>query len=99
MGSKKGPENTAYPAPRRPSPHASRPPSSPLLSDMPSASLPWLTGARTPLYLAPQAGVSESPFRRLCRRFGADVVVSEFVSAAGIVLGAPRAHGYLRFDD
>jgi nifR3 family TIM-barrel protein len=61
--------------------------------------LPWLGGARTPLYLAPQAGVSESPFRRLCRRFGADVVVSEFVSAAGILLGAPRTHGYLRFDD
>ena len=66
---------------------------------MASASLPWLSGGRTPLYLAPQAGVSESPFRRLCRRFGADVVVSEFVSAAGIVMGAPRSHGYLRFDD
>jgi len=66
---------------------------------MTSTPLPWLTGARTPLYLAPQAGVSESPFRRLCRRFGADVVVSEFVSAAGILLGGPRTHGYLRFDD
>jgi tRNA-dihydrouridine synthase B len=66
---------------------------------MTSAPLPWLRGARTPLYLAPQAGVSESPFRRLCRRFGADVVVSEFVSAAGILLGAPRTHGHLRFDD
>src|SRR3954453_2834853 len=30
------------------------------------------------------AGVSESPFRRLCRRFGADVVVTEFLSAEGI---------------
>ena len=29
-------------------------------------------------------GVSESPFRRLCRRFGADVVVTEFLSAEGI---------------
>jgi nifR3 family TIM-barrel protein len=58
-----------------------------------------MTSARMALYLAPQAGVSESPFRRLCRRFGADVVVSEFVSAAGILLGAPRTHGYLRFDD
>ena len=66
---------------------------------MASASLPWLSGARTPLYLAPQAGVSESPFRRLCRRFGADVVVSEFVSAAGILHGGPRTHAYLRFDD
>ncbi len=58
-----------------------------------------LREGRTPLYLAPQAGVSESPFRRLCRRFGADVVVSEFVSAAGIVMGTPRTWKYLRFDD
>jgi nifR3 family TIM-barrel protein len=58
----------------------------------------WLAHGSTPLYLAPQAGVSESPFRRLCRRFGADVVVSEFVSAAGIVRDSARSHGYLRFD-
>jgi len=58
-----------------------------------------LTGPRTPLYLAPQAGVSESPFRRLCRRFGADVVVSEFVSAAGILHGNQRTLEYLRFDE
>src|SRR5687767_15530259 len=58
-----------------------------------------LTNGYTPLYLAPQAGVSESPFRRLCRRFGADVVVSEFVSAEGIRRGSERTHGYLRFDD
>ena len=54
---------------------------------------------RVPLYLAPQAGVSESPFRRLCRRFGADVVVSEFVSAEGIRRGSERTHEYLRFDE
>src|SRR3954470_7973747 len=42
------------------------------------------TGAYVPLYLAPMAGVSESPFRRLCRRFGADVVITEFLSAEGI---------------
>jgi len=50
-----------------------------------------------PLYLAPQAGVSESPFRRLCRRFGADVVLSEFVSAEGILHGNDRTLDYLRF--
>jgi tRNA-dihydrouridine synthase B len=52
-----------------------------------------------PLVLAPQAGVSESPFRRLCRRFGADVVVSEFVSAEGLRRGSERTHQYLRFDE
>ena len=45
---------------------------------------PFPVQAAVPLYLAPMAGVSESPFRRLCRRFGADVVVTEFLSAEGI---------------
>jgi nifR3 family TIM-barrel protein len=45
---------------------------------------PFPIAAKVPLYLAPMAGVSESPFRRLCRRFGADVVVTEFLSAEGI---------------
>ncbi|HEY0789268.1 MAG TPA: tRNA dihydrouridine synthase DusB, partial [Thermoanaerobaculia bacterium] len=45
---------------------------------------PFSVDAAVPLYLAPMAGVSESPFRRLCRRFGADVVVTEFLSAEGI---------------
>ena len=56
-------------------------------------------GPTTPLFLAPQAGVSESPFRRLCRAFGADVVVSEFVSAEGIIRGNERTLEYLRFDE
>ena len=47
-------------------------------------SFPFFLPHRVPLYLAPMAGVSESPFRRLCRRFGADVVVTEFLSAEGI---------------
>jgi len=45
---------------------------------------PFPVQAAVPLYLAPMAGVSESPFRCLCRRFGADVVVTEFLSAEGI---------------
>lgn len=45
---------------------------------------PFAVQSDIPLYLAPMAGVSESPFRRICRRFGADVVVTEFLSAEGI---------------
>jgi tRNA-dihydrouridine synthase B len=45
---------------------------------------PFPVHAEVPLYLAPMAGVSESPFRRLCARFGADVVITEFLSAEGI---------------
>jgi len=43
------------------------------------------------------AGVSESPFRRLCRRFGADVVVTEFLSAEGIRRENEATLGKLRF--
>ncbi|HEX8362946.1 MAG TPA: tRNA dihydrouridine synthase DusB [Longimicrobium sp.] len=66
---------------------------------MRSNTLDLLASGSVPLYLAPQAGVSESPFRRLCRSFGADVVVSEFVSAEGIRRHDRRTHGYLRFND
>src|ERR687885_287369 len=52
-----------------------------------------------PLYLAPMAGVSESPFRRLCRRFAADVVVTEFLSAEGIRRENPATIAKLRFGD
>src|SRR5215207_9225018 len=45
---------------------------------------PYPTQQAVPLIRAPMAGVSESPFRRICRRFGADVVVTEFLSAEGI---------------
>jgi tRNA-dihydrouridine synthase B len=58
---------------------------------------PFDVGASVPLYLAPMAGVSESPFRRLCRRFGADVVVTEFLSAEGIVRENNATISKLRF--
>ncbi len=58
---------------------------------------PFQTPHATPLYLAPMAGVSESPFRRLCHRHGADVVVTEFLSAEGIRRENPATVSKLRF--
>lgn len=58
---------------------------------------PFPIDAAVPLYLAPMAGVSESPFRRLCRRFGADVVITEFLSAEGIRRDNPATIDKLRF--
>jgi nifR3 family TIM-barrel protein len=51
-----------------------------------------------PLFLAPMAGVSESPFRQICRRYGADVVVSEFISSVGISLGIERVLAEMKFE-
>lgn len=60
---------------------------------------PYRVAHEVPLFLAPMAGVSEPPFRRLCRRFGADVVVSEFISSIGVARGIERVLGDMRFDD
>jgi nifR3 family TIM-barrel protein len=53
---------------------------------------PYPTRHRVPLFLAPMAGISEPPFRRLCRSFGADVVVSEFLSSEGLRRGIRSVH-------
>ena len=60
-------------------------------------SFPFAHDHDIPLYLAPMAGVSESPFRRICRRHGADVVVTEFLSAEGIRRENPATISKLRF--
>ena len=53
---------------------------------------PYPVEHKIPLFLAPMAGVSESPFRALCRSFGADVVVSEFLSCEGLRRGVKNVH-------
>lgn len=60
--------------------------------------LPYAVTHDVPLFLAPMAGVSEAPFRQVCRRFGADVVVSEFISAVGVARGIDRVVADLRFE-
>ena len=40
---------------------------------------------KNPILLAPMAGVTDYPFRILCKEMGAGIVYSEFVSADGII--------------
>jgi nifR3 family TIM-barrel protein len=44
-----------------------------------------------PVVLAPMAGVTNYPFRALCRRFGAALFVSEMITARPLVEGRPKA--------
>jgi nifR3 family TIM-barrel protein len=60
---------------------------------------PWSIGGvevPTRIVLAPMAGVSIQAFRRQGRRFGAGLVCSEMISAAGIEHRNERTFGYLR---
>lgn len=59
---------------------------------LPDMRFPYPVKHRVPLFLAPMAGVSEPPFRRLCRSFGADVVLSEFLSSEGLRRGIKSVH-------
>lgn len=52
--------------------------------------LPYWSGSPCPLILAPMAGVSEAPFRQICRRMGADILMTEFLSAEAIRRGIRR---------
>jgi len=43
-----------------------------------------------PVVLAPMAGITDAPFRSLCRGFGAGMCVSEMVTARALLEGSPR---------
>jgi len=51
------------------------------------------------LILAPLAGVTDTTFRRLCRENGADIVVTEMVSAKGLLCDPDRSGAYLAYDE
>jgi len=52
-----------------------------------------------PVVLAPMAGYTDSPYRRICREYGAGVVYSEFVSSEGLVRDSAKTKAYLHFTD
>jgi len=61
--------------------------------------LPYLPSTDLPLILAPMAGISEAPFRRICRQFGADVLMTEFLSAEAIRRGIRKTLEGCEFDE
>jgi len=52
-----------------------------------------------PFVLAPMAGITDMPFRRLIRKFGAGCVISEFVSSHAVLHKNPRTERYLAFHE
>src|SRR5512137_198872 len=67
---------------------------SPLNHDVPPAATGEFAALRIgplqvwpPVVLAPMAGVTNPPFRTLCRRYGAGLYVSEMITARALVEG------------
>jgi tRNA-dihydrouridine synthase B len=52
-----------------------------------------------PVVLAPMAGVTDRPFRQLCRRFGAGMVYSEFLSSDGLIRGVMPQSEKILFEE
>jgi len=49
------------------------------------------------LILAPMDGITDMPFRGLCRRLGSAMTVTEFINALDVIEGNPRYHKRLAF--
>lgn len=52
-----------------------------------------------PLFLAPMAGVTDPIFRTICKELGVDVMVTEFVSAEGILQAWERNRRYTKIEN
>lgn len=52
-----------------------------------------------PLFLAPMEDVTDPSFRYICKRFGADVVYTEFISSDGLIRDAWKSRAKLNISD
>ncbi|MFP4200988.1 MAG: tRNA dihydrouridine synthase DusB [Bacillota bacterium] len=56
----------------------------------------WQESAAIPVILAPMAGVTDSPYRKICAGYGADATVTEMISVDGLVRDNPNTWDMLR---
>ena len=54
---------------------------------------------KQPLLLAPMEDVTDSPFRQICRKKGADIVYTEFISSEAIIRDADIAMHKMHFEE
>jgi len=52
-----------------------------------------------PLLLAPMEDITDPPFRKICKRFGADLMYTEFISSEGLIRDAIKSTRKLNISD
>ncbi|OPX28680.1 MAG: tRNA dihydrouridine synthase DusB [Candidatus Cloacimonas sp. 4484_143] len=58
-----------------------------------------LNFASRKLWLAPLAGITDNAFRTICKECGADIVVSEMISADGLIYNENKSITYAEFEE
>ncbi|MDF1519450.1 MAG: tRNA dihydrouridine synthase DusB [Brevefilum sp.] len=70
--------------------------------DLITEKTPYFMIGDVPIYgdliLAPMDGVTDMPFRSLCRRLGSALTVTEFINAIDVIENHPRYHKRLAFE-
>lgn len=51
------------------------------------------------LILAPMCGITHRAFRKVCKEYGAGLVMNQMVSAKALVMGDEKSHGMLTYDE
>lgn len=59
----------------------------------------WTKLTKPILALAPMAGITDSPFRQICKSFGADAVYSEMASASALFFDSEKTLRLVRFEE
>lgn len=52
-----------------------------------------------PILLAPMEDVTDPPFRHVCKKYGADIMYTEFISSEGLIRDAEKSRKKLDFDE
>ena len=58
----------------------------------------WTQLKKPILALAPMAGVTDTPFRQMCKRYGADVIYTEFASVDALCHGNTKTREMIAFE-
>lgn len=59
----------------------------------------WQKLTKPILALAPMAGVTDIAFRQMCKRFGADVIFTEFASTDALIYKSKKTLAMIKFSD